>query len=38
MNKLLVIGATGLLGKATIKYFKTKKIGCAPDYLAVHMR
>ena len=25
MNKLLVIGATGLLGKATIKYFKTKK-------------
>ena len=25
MNKLLVIGATGLLGKATIKYFKNKK-------------
>ena len=25
MNKLLVVGATGLLGKATIKYFKTKK-------------
>jgi len=25
MKKLLVVGATGLLGKATIKYFKTKK-------------
>ena len=25
MNKLLVVGATGLLGKATIKYFKNKK-------------
>ena len=25
MKNLLVVGATGLLGKATIKYFKTKK-------------
>ncbi|MEC7661317.1 MAG: NAD-dependent epimerase/dehydratase family protein, partial [Pseudomonadota bacterium] len=25
MNKLLVVGATGLLGKATIKFFKNKK-------------